>query len=146
MFSKSSYVHRWSRKYLKTMKQLSNLHVCSLVLEIELREIVFFKFLQINIFYFQDKDDAFFCCNLGDIVKKYQQFAANLSEVQPYYGRNAFTFLGAHTVFKCSTLHQGVNVCSNPSLVTNLSLFKLQFEVRAAFRKDNVFYHFCFQP
>lgn len=33
----------------------------------------------------EDKEDAFFCCNLSDIIKKHQKWTNNLSRVQPYY-------------------------------------------------------------
>ena len=39
---------------------------------------------------FQDKDDAFFIGDLGDIVKKYRKFKHCLPNVEPFYGKAAF--------------------------------------------------------
>lgn len=35
----------------------------------------------------EDKDDPFFVCNLGDLIKKWKRFLKVLPGVQPYYGR-----------------------------------------------------------
>ena len=37
-------------------------------------------------FHTQDKDDAFFVADLGDIVRKYKLWYSQLPRVEPHYG------------------------------------------------------------
>lgn len=51
----------------------------------------------VRIFCFQDNDDAFFVCDLGDIVQKYNLWKSELPRVEPHYGScllTVATFLG----------------------------------------------------
>ena len=62
-------------------------------------------FQQINCGYREDKDDSFFVCNLGDVVKKWQRFQKVLPIVQPFYGKNNFMYVTHQHTGKHSLLH-----------------------------------------
>ena len=47
--------------------------------------IIAFK-LYCMLFFVQEKDDAFFICDLGDVVKKYKLWYSQLPRVTPFYG------------------------------------------------------------
>lgn len=34
----------------------------------------------------EDKDDPFFVCDLGDVVKKWKKFQQWLPQIEPFYG------------------------------------------------------------
>ena len=45
--------------------------------------------LKVLLFVSQDKDDALFVADLGDIVHKYKTWKAQLPHVAPFYGKSS---------------------------------------------------------